>query len=258
MAEWYIVRDEQRYGPYTAAQLKQYAGTGHLLPIDLVIKDGMKSAVPASRVNGLFLVAPAPAATPPVPVAAQPDEEEDRPVRRRRAAAPNRLPLILGAAGLGCLVLVVAVAFVFMGGKKGSPSGTSVPFLSGDSRSFAEKAFAATGAKKSSDFKPMPAGSREDFLDAIDVMSERLARSPVRPGAKSKCFFPAPGCEAEQWHKVFGKPERLPDGRERIGRVENTFHRWRHQCKDGSITLAGKLWEGGGKTYYNPNTIIID
>jgi hypothetical protein len=168
------------------------------------------------------------------------------------------MPLILAGVGAGVLVLIVLVGVVVLSGTSGKPSGTPSRGQGPDGRSFAEKAFEVTGAKKANDFKPMPAGSREDFLDAIDVLSERLARSPVRPGAKSMCFFQAPGCEAERWNKVFGKPERLPDGRERIGRVENTFHRWRHRCTDGAVTLGGKIWEVGGKTYYNPTTVITE
>lgn len=45
---WFILRDDKRYGPYTAADLKKHAATGHLLPIDLVIKGGMAKADPAN------------------------------------------------------------------------------------------------------------------------------------------------------------------------------------------------------------------
>jgi len=52
--EWYIQRDGQRFGPYTAAQLKQMAGTGQVLPVDMVSKGDGGPAKPASQIKGLF------------------------------------------------------------------------------------------------------------------------------------------------------------------------------------------------------------
>lgn len=59
-SEFYFARDEKKYGPFTAEQLKQFAASGRLLPTDkvwksdLIHKDGAEKWVPANRVKGLF------------------------------------------------------------------------------------------------------------------------------------------------------------------------------------------------------------
>ncbi len=60
--QWYIVRDTQRHGPFTAVQLKEKAGMGHLAPTDFVQKTGMATPVQAAKVKGLF-AGPKPVAT---------------------------------------------------------------------------------------------------------------------------------------------------------------------------------------------------
>ncbi|CAN5537126.1 hypothetical protein BH11PLA2_BH11PLA2_16330 [soil metagenome] len=58
---WFIKRDEDKAGPYNAAQLKAMTATGHLLLVDLVTKGEGGKWVPASQIKGLF-----------VPLAAEP------------------------------------------------------------------------------------------------------------------------------------------------------------------------------------------
>lgn len=69
--QWFIVRDEKKYGPYTLSQMKQFAASGNLLPIDMVSQTGTDPWVPASQVEAIF---PATALSSPVPppVARQP------------------------------------------------------------------------------------------------------------------------------------------------------------------------------------------
>jgi hypothetical protein len=57
--EWYYAQQGQQHGPVTAAQLKQLAQSGGLLPTDLVWKQGMANWAPASAARGLFPQAPA-------------------------------------------------------------------------------------------------------------------------------------------------------------------------------------------------------
>jgi hypothetical protein len=124
--------------------------------------------------------------------------------------------------------------------------------------SWTDKAFKVTGEKKDPSFKPAASGSRQDFFEAIQLLSERVAKGPIRSGQKFGCYFKSPGCEASVWHDIFGEPQMLPRGRERIGRVENEFDRWRVQCTDGSVTAQGRIMVGGGKTYYMPANILVD
>jgi hypothetical protein len=70
--EWYYTRQGQQQGPVAAAQLKQLAAAGQLLPTDLVWKEGLANWVAASSARGLFppmSARTAPAATNPVPAA---------------------------------------------------------------------------------------------------------------------------------------------------------------------------------------------
>lgn len=79
---WYIERGGQRYGPYTTAQMKEFATSGHLLPIDLVQRDGMEQPVIASQIKGLFPAESVPVPPPPKPrprpVRVQPEPDEDQ------------------------------------------------------------------------------------------------------------------------------------------------------------------------------------
>ena len=66
---WHYARNDQRYGPILAAELKRLADSGELLPGDLVWKEGMGAWVTADKLKGLF---PPTAEHSPVPVAPVP------------------------------------------------------------------------------------------------------------------------------------------------------------------------------------------
>jgi hypothetical protein len=85
---WYFTRDGKKFGPYTAAQLKQYADSGQLLPTDLVWKEGMEGWKPASTVKGLFA-----AQQPPSQPAAQAQPSGSHGNPFESLAAPNTSPL---------------------------------------------------------------------------------------------------------------------------------------------------------------------
>lgn len=138
-ANWHILRDGKRYGPYTGADLKKHAASGHLLPIDLVVKDGMAKPVPAAKVKGLF-------APPEPPRESVPDEfaaatEQARPSSRREPGRPNRtkLYLVLGG-GLLAVVAVIAVVLMASGRKPTTASGPDVVKSGGDTASRGEPA----------------------------------------------------------------------------------------------------------------------
>ena len=52
--QWYYQIGDERYGPVTMVALRELARQGGIHPIDLLWKKGMPSAIPASRVDGIF------------------------------------------------------------------------------------------------------------------------------------------------------------------------------------------------------------
>ena len=111
--QWYILRDGKRHGPYSGADLKKYAASGHLLPIDLVVKDGMAKPVPAAKIKGLFAAHSTPEVTPHV---RQTDgfglaTDEVRSSHRTPTTKPNRTKLFFMLGGGSLLAVIVAVAF---------------------------------------------------------------------------------------------------------------------------------------------------
>ena len=64
--QWFVMRDDKKYGPYPSAQLEQMASTGGVLPFDMVQADGGKW-MPASQIKGLFPAAPPKSVPPPGP-----------------------------------------------------------------------------------------------------------------------------------------------------------------------------------------------
>jgi hypothetical protein len=61
---WYYARNDQQFGPVSAAELKQLADTGRLAPDDLLWREGMESWATAINLRGLFS-SDATANTPP-------------------------------------------------------------------------------------------------------------------------------------------------------------------------------------------------
>jgi GYF domain 2 len=58
--QWYFGCDNKRFGPFSAAQLKELAALGKLRPKDTVWKKGIEKGMLADKVKNLF---PAPEAT---------------------------------------------------------------------------------------------------------------------------------------------------------------------------------------------------
>src|SRR5438132_12162482 len=57
---WYYAKGGQRFGPFSAPQLRQLADAGTLQPPDMVWQGGTPSWLPASSVQGLFAESSAP------------------------------------------------------------------------------------------------------------------------------------------------------------------------------------------------------
>jgi GYF domain 2 len=53
-SSWYYAHDENKFGPFSPAQLKDLADAGTILPVDTVWKEGREKGVLASRVKNLF------------------------------------------------------------------------------------------------------------------------------------------------------------------------------------------------------------
>ena len=209
MSGWYVKRDERRFGPYTSTQMVEMARKGQVLPVDWVSRGDGGQWFPASQVKGLF---PVPATTAPatLPVAdEQPVEAEDRPIRRKRAAHPNRTPVILACAGGAFLVVAGVVLAVLAGsGGKAPEKGGGSP--SGGGRSLAEKAFAASSAKKDPSFKPAaPAPGRTSVTRSTSCRSgSRTCRSA--PGRRPCATFPTPASTRRCGNRCLGSRRCSP------------------------------------------------
>ncbi|MBI1916431.1 MAG: DUF4339 domain-containing protein [Planctomycetes bacterium] len=75
LKQFYVARNNKRVGPFSAAQLRQFAADGRLQPTDTVWKEGMEGPVPAAKVKNLFL-----APSPPTPPAGASAPAENVPV----------------------------------------------------------------------------------------------------------------------------------------------------------------------------------
>lgn len=60
--QWFVHSNDQQMGPYTGAQLVEYAQQGNIVPETMVWTEGMAEWSPASQIPGLFPEAPAPVA----------------------------------------------------------------------------------------------------------------------------------------------------------------------------------------------------
>ena len=54
MDQWYLSRDQQVYGPYTLAQMREWASNGRITPQDMVRRGDGEQWIPAGKVRGLF------------------------------------------------------------------------------------------------------------------------------------------------------------------------------------------------------------
>jgi hypothetical protein len=85
--QYYFAQDNDQFGPFSAAQMRELAAKGRIRPTDSVWKEGTERKVLASQVKNLFR-APAPQAGS-VEAAAQPEAAEmDEP--QTPALAPER------------------------------------------------------------------------------------------------------------------------------------------------------------------------
>ena len=82
--QWYYARNDQQFGPVSAAELKQLADAGRLAPDDLLWREGMDSWATAVNLRGLFdaevsadtPAEPQPAINQPLPSAPSPSKPQ--------------------------------------------------------------------------------------------------------------------------------------------------------------------------------------
>jgi hypothetical protein len=71
---YFVIRDNQRYGPYTLADLQKYVSSGEILLTDLAQSEGMNEPLPVSQIIGTISVAQLPVSRAPISLAtAYPD-----------------------------------------------------------------------------------------------------------------------------------------------------------------------------------------
>ncbi len=90
--QWFVQHGGKQYGPLTSANLKKLADEGKIVPTTSVRSGAEGAWVPASRVQGLFSTAPAPASAKTAPTAAK-----AAPAPRKAVTQP---PVDLGAPPL--------------------------------------------------------------------------------------------------------------------------------------------------------------
>ncbi len=67
---YFIIRDDQQYGPYTLADLQRYVASGEIAPTDLARSEGMNEALPVSQIVGTIAVPQVQSARGPIVSAA--------------------------------------------------------------------------------------------------------------------------------------------------------------------------------------------
>ncbi len=108
-------------------------------------------------------------------------------------------------------------------------------------RGFAERARALLGVATPGAVAA-PAGSRADFLQALQILGARSPR--YRLGSRDPIPRTIPiqiSCPYQTWLKVFGRPRQI----EKYSHAPNSvaIHTWKHDCKDGPITCIGQFSE---------------
>ena len=127
---WHYQHGDEQHGPVSAAELKELAAAGKILPDNLIWKEGMETWVAARSVKGLFPPTPAPTARPvaatpapartvprtvPPPLPDEDDDERDSPPPARPGRFGRRAKLAI-AGGILVLIVVPVVGFVLLRG----------------------------------------------------------------------------------------------------------------------------------------------
>ncbi len=106
MARWFVVRNGEELGPYSAERLKQMAASGQLDPADKVRRENSQAPRTASTIKGLFTGAES--KTPKAPATASPalaaEPPTGPPVTATSTARKKKL-VVLSAVGGACLLL---------------------------------------------------------------------------------------------------------------------------------------------------------
>ena len=187
---WYVARDRQKLGPYSAAQLKGLVKSGQVGPEDMVLREGEHHWVAAATLKGLFPrgVGPEAASAPFAFGDTGTGAAGGR--RARRPAARSTWPWLVGT-GVAVLALLGGLAALCMKLLQTSPPGkkTDTAVAAKPAKSNPDKAakasVAAVRSKPSPEPRPVAKKALDlsyiatDFTAAVVLHPARLAKSPL-------------------------------------------------------------------------------
>jgi hypothetical protein len=244
---WYLARNRQKAGPYSAAQLRQMATAGQLAAADMLLPDGEAKWVAAGSVNGIFPAAPSPTAVrkpPPLPPPAAPSRPEtirtapppvppaarggDGPPAASPAPKPprSRLPWLLAGGG-ALAVFAAAGVLTFLltrpsEPKKGDEVADAGKDRKSDSARDGKSDSGKDGKSKDGGKNPPEEKPRLDttfiapsFAAAVVVHPARLLRSPSMeslPQEKMFANFAVLGLDPRQAERVVLLVDPFPGG----------------------------------------------
>lgn len=114
---WYYARNDQQFGPVSAAELKQLADAGSIAPDDLLWREGMDAWTTAINLRGLFGEDPPVDNLTPAGLSASPGlTDRPSPIASRASAAPSLSVMVRGTQTILwciCVMIVLVGAVLF-------------------------------------------------------------------------------------------------------------------------------------------------
>jgi hypothetical protein len=92
---WWYLKGENRFGPFSPSELRELAKNGEIIGTDLLWKDGLQDWIPATKVKGLIPAQPSIQSTfiknmPPIPKTTQEQSSPQLPPQRTRTSPKNQ------------------------------------------------------------------------------------------------------------------------------------------------------------------------
>lgn len=115
--QWFVMQGEEQIGPYTGAQLVEFATNGNIVRETLVWAEGMENWLPASQVEGLFPAEAPPAQAAPTQMAPAGNPYGTQMVAPADPSAPYPSPEVgPGKFGLWMGLFLGGIALIVVGG----------------------------------------------------------------------------------------------------------------------------------------------
>jgi hypothetical protein len=149
---WFVIRNEQRLGPFSSGQLKKLADAGKLKHHDQVLQEGLAQPVRAESIKGLFgAAATAPSTESPPPITSVGElKTSPPPLSTAPGAQVASRKLLFGGVAIA-VAAMIGIGWAISGGEENGSSGD------GGGTSVAESSGAA------------PAESTDPTADAVDT-----------------------------------------------------------------------------------------